>query len=157
MPDSQPNLDGFVVLLELVRWDYFLASFGELVADYFFAFDDRSIASERYLVMFGYSFVVHRKFCCHRCLGLMAPKLVGTVWLNLASMVECYVNFVNFADCAYGIEESAGSIAGEWQTFSVAVSMPRFEFGFVVEFLLAVVADIRFEICSLDDCDCAGM
>lgn len=139
-----------------VRWDCFLASFGELFAGYSSASDGTSIAIECCLVMFDCSFVVHRKFY-HRCLILMVPKLAGIVWLNLASTVECYVNSVNFADCAYETGESAGSIADEWQTFAVVASMLHFEFGFVVESLLAVVADIRFGICSLDDCDCAVM
>lgn len=78
MPDSQPNLDGFVELLELIHSDCFLAFFAELFVDDFFAFDDKSIAIERCLVMFGYSFVVHRKFS-HRCLSLMVPKLVEIV------------------------------------------------------------------------------
>lgn len=71
--------------------------------------------------------------------------------------VECFVSFVNFASYAYVIEESAGLIADEWQTFFVVVSMLHFEFGSVVGFLLVEAADIRFEICSLDGCECAEM
>ncbi len=72
-------------------------------------------------------------------------------------MGECFVDFVNFANYACGIEESAGSIADEWQMFFVVVSMLHFEFEFVVGFLLAEAVDIRFGICSLDGCDCAVM
>ncbi len=79
----------------------------------------------------------------------MVPKLVEIVWLNLVWMVECSVNFVNFANYAYGIVESAGSIADEWQMFFVVVLTLHFEFECAVEFLLAEAVDIHFGICSL--------